>query len=229
MILGVAQLVFNTPSLDACAERLHRAGYTTTFRDDALASHPSKEPFLGAPRAELAMAHFAPPAPGQAVEVTEYAGAPPAGRASYAVDAAGEGPTADVLAAASHPITRVAVATTDPGASRGFWTEALGFRDADESPRLLFPALLEAWRVEISLAPAGNHDRSLDADGLVLLTLLCSNLDRDLAALAEHGGLRFASPWDERVGGRQVRIALVEGPGGELVELLQAPSREHPG
>ncbi len=35
----------------------------------------------------------------------------------------------------------------------------------------------------------------------------------------------MAPPWDEEVDGRSLRVAMVEGPSGELIELLQLPRR----
>ena len=74
-------------------------------------------------------------------------------------------------------------------------------------------------------------ETTLDADGGVLVTMLATALDDELARLCGSGLLsRWTDPWDEDVGGRTVRVAMLEGPSGELVELLQvARTQTDPG
>ena len=59
----------------------------------------------------------------------------------------------------------------------------------------------------------------------MLVSLVTSNVDAELARLHRGDVLRRATAaWDEDVAGRTLRVAIVEGPAGELVELLQIPS-----
>lgn len=85
-------------------------------------------------------------------------------------------------------------------------------------------AMFPAWQLRVALQPSSGErpHTSVDADGCVLVTLLTTTIERELERLAATGLLlRFTSAWEEQVGGRTVTVAIVEGPSGELVELLQ--------
>ena len=217
MILGAVQVVVNVVDLAAAEAPLAAAGFTRSFTEPALASHPAKATLLARPRSALAMTHLAPaedgrPAP--AVELTAYAGEPPAGEAAYVLEA---GP--------DRRPRRVLAPTPDPEASGAFW-DALGARAGDDGARR-FGAALPAWRLEVA-TPAG-PDRAgattLDADGCVLVSVLCTAVEADLARLERRVALgRGSGAWQEEVAGRALTVAVVEGPAGELVEMLQIPS-----
>lgn len=204
MIVGVAQLVVNVADLDAAASSF---GGTESFRALDLPNDARKAPLQSGLRGRLDMVHLAQPE-GVAVELTRYHGAPPAGRAAFTRT----GPAA------------VTAATRDPEASRPFWTH-LRFRPDGDALALRAPH--PAWSLTLSLSPTDAAEpTTVDADGCVLVTLLTTTLERDLQALHDAGLLlRSTIPWTEQIADRQVRIAIVEGPGGELVELLEAPRR----
>ena len=213
MIVGAAQVVLNVSDLDSARAAMQsEPGMRETFAALDLANNPVKAPFQRTPRDRLAMVHFA--REGRlAIELTAYEGAPPAGVAAYGFDRDG-----DV------PIARLAAA--DPEASRSFWTRGLRFKEGAEG-RLSAPAMHPAWRLDLDLADAaesGAGRTTVDADGCVLITLLSTGIERDLETLAATGLLlRSTAPWRERVADRQTHVAFVEGPSGELVELLEAP------
>lgn len=203
MIVGVAQVVINAADAEAEAARWEADGFARTFAHPDLPNHPAKASLQGAPRDALTLIHLTPPGAGPALEVTSYAGAPPAGRAAYAL--------ADGRAEAT---------VTHAAASAAFWTEALGFTangDVLRSPGLLPSMRLDVTLVEDRAAEAA----TVDADGCVLVTLLSTNAVEDAARL---GG----QAWTETVAGRELTVAMVRGPGGEPVEILQAPTRRGP-
>jgi hypothetical protein len=213
MILGVAQVVVNVRDLDGAARELLDASYTQTFAERGLPNHGAKAPFQASARAALDMAHFTPPRPAPAVELTAYAGDPPGGAAAYRLEHEDGVPV------------RAVVDAVDPAASARFWREGLGFEHAGEG-LLRSRAMLPAWRLEVLLRPADGltAPTTVDAEGCVLLTVLTT----DARAELERGGLkdlarRSSEVWEEPVAGRNLRVALVEGPSGELVELLQLP------
>ena len=212
MIVGAAQVVVNVADLEpARAELLAEPGTKETFAALDLANNPVKAPFQGAPRERMAMVHLTP-AEGLAVELTRYEGAPPAGTAAYKLRREGEGP----------PV--VVAPGGDREASERFWTEGLRFT-SDEAGRLAAPAMHPAWRLGLELGsePAAGTT-TVDAEGCVLVTLLTTSIDRELERLQGTGLLlRSTASWTEQVADRQTRVAFVEGPSGELVELLQAP------
>lgn len=209
MILGVAQVVFNVADLGAASADRLAAGWNETFRVEGLPNNRVKKPFQAAPREALDMVHLTPPA-GTAVEFTCYAGAPPAGVAAYAYS--------DGLA---H------LAAADAGASREFWQQ-LGFREDDDGV-LATRAMHPSWQLRLAIEPSPDSERpetSVDADGCVLVTVLTTRIEPELARLHDTGLLLRSTPsWTEQIADRATNVAIVEGPSGELVELLEAPRR----
>ena len=171
-------------------------GYAVKFAERGLASHPAKAPLQARARTRLDLVHLTPREPGLAIEITNYEG-PPAGRAAYVWDGAG-----------------VTATVSDAAASRAFWAE-LGFRGSE---RLTFPAPLPSLRLELTLREEpGVAPGVVDADGCVLVTLLSTN------AFADADRFGPAAKWRETIGGRELAIAMIRGPGGEPVELLELP------
>lgn len=214
MILGAVQVVRNVADLAPAEAPYAQAGFTRSFLEPALPVHPAKAPLLSGPRPALAMTHLTVPDE-LPVELTSYAGGPPAGVAPFALEAD------DGL----HP-QRVVAPTHDPEASGAFW-DLLGAR-ADAQGGRRFAGALAAWRLELGTpeGPSQQGRTTLDADGWVLVTVLTTGLVTDLARLGDSGLLgRATAPWIEEVGGRPIEVAIVEGPAGELVEILQVASR----
>lgn len=209
MILGAVQVVVNVADLALAEAPLSAAGFTRSFHAPRLASHTVKDIMLSGPRDALAMVHLTPPAPAPAVELTAYADGAPAGAAAFTMDN-------------SHAITTT---THDRAASGAFW-DALNAPQGDGGVRR-FGAALPAWRLTVTTAdgPGRVGQTTVDADGCVLVSLVTSNVDAELARLHRSAVLhRATEAWDEAVAGRTLRVAIVEGPAGELVELLQIPS-----
>ncbi len=74
--------------------------------------------------------------------------------------------------------------------------------------------------------PGAAEPTSIDAHGCVLITLLTTGLEREVQRLHDTGLLHRVTPaWRETIAEREYHVALVEGPNGELVELLEAPRR----
>jgi hypothetical protein len=208
VILGAIQVVVGVADVAAAEPPLLAQGYARSFREQ-LVSHPAKTPLLGVPRAAgLTLLHLTAP-PGDAapaVELTSYEGAPPAGAPAFTLDGA-----------------RIVAPTHDAAASGAFW-DALR---ATGEPRR-FAAALPAWRLGV-VTPSGPDHRgrtTVDADGCVLVSVLATDVAAELQRLHATGLLgRATDIWEERVDGRTLRVAIVEGPAGELVELLQIASR----
>jgi hypothetical protein len=206
VILGVAQVVVNVADLGAPSESLRAAGFTERFAERELPNNDAKRPLQAHARTELDMVHFNAPDGGVAVELTAYGGEAPAGRAAYQLELP----------------RRVSVLASEPEGSRAFWG-ALGFRDAGD--RLEVRAMRPEWSLDVALVDRAAHEpTTVDADGCVLVTLLTTGLDADLERLRQAGLLsRLAPPWEESIDGRLLRVAMAEGPSGELIELLQPP------
>jgi hypothetical protein len=193
VIVAVAQIVINTADADAAAKGLEARGYTRTFAERGLANHSAKAHLQAAARTRLDLLHLTPPQPGPAIEVTAYDGTP-AGRAAYEWDG-----------------TTVTATVSDAAASRAFWT-GLGFRDGE---LLEFPGPLPSMRLALALRERPDAEpATVDADGCVLVTLLSTDVETDAAG---------ADTWTETIDGRELRIGMIRGPGGEPVEILQLP------
>lgn len=206
MIVGVAQLVLNVPDLEAEVRAHTDVGWTISFRSEGLPNHPSKRAFQAASRTTLDMVHLVKRG-STAIEITRYAGAPTAGTTVY--ELAGD---------------RVRVVAKEPQASSSFWA-ALGFSERADG-MLEAKAVLPDWRLTIELVPTDQPARKtcVDADGCVLVTVLTTSIETDFERLSATGLLvESASPWVESIAGRTTTVAMVRGPSGELVELLQAP------
>jgi hypothetical protein len=209
MILGAVQVVVNVADLVVAEAPLTAAGFTRSFHEPRLPSHPAKDIMLGGRRSALVMVHLTPPTPAPAVELTAYTDGAPAGAPAFLMDN-------------SQAITTT---TDDRAASGAFW-DALNARESEDGVRR-FGAALPAWRLTITTTdgPSRAGATTVDADGCVLVSLVTSNVDAELARLHRGDVLhRATTAWDEDVAGRTLRVAIVEGPAGELVELLQIPS-----
>jgi len=207
MIVGVAQIVVNVGDLDQAAAPYLADGWQETFQVREIPNHDAKASLQATPRRALEMVHLTP-REGTAVELTCYEGAPPAGDTVYEL--------------AGH----VRVHAGQLERSQAFWA-ALGF-----SPRadglLEVRAMLPGWRLSLELVGSDGVPpaTSVDADGMVLVTVLTTAIEAELERLRRTGLLlRFTPWWTEQIGTRTVEVAIVEGPSGELVELLQAPRR----
>ncbi len=208
MIVGVAQLVVNVPDLVVASRAYTATGWAPTFSTGEIANHPNKLGFQARPRTSLQMVHL--DRPGEtAIEITSYDGGLTAGATAY--ELAGGG---------------VRVRCSEPDRSEKFWT-ALGFV-GQGSGRMQARALLPAWRLPIELQTGDSrlHETSVDAEGCVLVTMLTTALEFDLDRVTSTGlVLRSTPSWQETISGRPTTIAIIEGPSGELVEMLQAPDK----
>lgn len=217
MILGVAQVVVNVADLDGAMATMLAAGYTPAFSELDLANHSAKRSFQAVDRSTLDLVYLSPPAPGPAVELTAYDGPPPRGETVYTLAAPAPAGT----------IGGVVVRAARPAESLAFWTKGLGFAERgpmNGTAALEFPTPVPAWRLPVVLEgdAASGGPTAVDAEGCVLVTLLTTDLRRDLANLAESGLAAAATEvWEESIGGRGLQLAFVRGPSGELVELVQ--------
>jgi hypothetical protein len=209
VILGVAQIVHNVPDLDAAAAPLLAAGCEETFSAVELPNNGLKRPMQSCDRTSLDMRHYTP-REGVAVELTRYAGPPPAGATVY-----------------RHEGADVTLRAAEPEASRRLWAH-LGFTEG-ASGRLENRAMLPAWRLSFAIAPVEDRPSrptTVDAHGCVLVTMLATDVERELARLAGTGLLlRSTAVWTEQLADRSPKVAMIEGPSGELVELLEARRR----
>jgi len=124
------------------------------------------------------------------------------------------------------------VPVTDLTAAEVFWSGALGFKPVNRDPggawallRLKSP--IPAWGLDVLLAAGpARAEPYLDQAGFPCLALLCSKMDHDLGAVAGAGASRASEAFVVEVGGRELMVALLCDPDGNLVELLQVAKKK---
>jgi hypothetical protein len=210
VIVGVAQVVVNVADIGAARGAFDG---TESFEALDLANHPNKDPFQARHRDRLDMVHLSREG-SVAVEITRYHGDPPAGRAPYLLK----------LDPGATPVVTASV--SDMPASIDFWRQAMRFQHGATAGEFKVAAMHPSWQLELRLEPRSGHAEptSVDAHGCVLITVLTTGIERELQRIHDTGLLLRSTPvWTETVADRETQVAFVEGPSGELVELLQAP------
>lgn len=137
-------------------------------------------------------------------------------------------PTLDVgyIGNANLPLSTVAIYVANLADSRRFWCEGVGFRveaQFDDAVLLSFPALVSGWKLNIVLVAdkaVGNNPGMLDDSGWNCLSLLVDDLESTAVRLCRNGGRDPSDVIHVPVGGKQLDILFLRGPGGEIVELL---------
>lgn len=129
----------------------------------------------------------------------------------------------------------IGVQVLDLDQSVRFWSDAFRFRivtngvtrDGTRWARLTFRAIRPNWSVELVMA----ESRSLvplipmlDDVGATCLALLSTDVGADLSRA--HGS--HASAFELDIAGKRLTIALLRGPSGEIIELIQPPSDSTP-
>lgn len=121
---------------------------------------------------------------------------------------------------------RVGIACVAVPESAVFWEKAMGFSvqscEMDQA-ELSFRALSPSWSIDLILE---KNERLagptfLDDLGCTCLSFLVRDVPHALEMCAGHGALAVGEPFPFKVGGKVLDVALVRGPGGELIELLQ--------
>lgn len=144
-------------------------------------------------------------------------------------------PAAKTAAPAEQGIAAIACPVDAVDASLSFWKAGLGFSETARGASgergawvaLELPALLPQWRLRLVLfedsRAFASEDRTPTLDGLGFrcLSLLSSELEKDLARLNQAGAAGRIDPFELTVNGKRLRAGMVRGPGLELVELIQ--------
>ncbi len=119
---------------------------------------------------------------------------------------------------------------SDMEAARRFWVEGLGFQPEGAqdkmagSLQLRFPALMPQWRARLRLlvstdAPA---PALLDGPGFRVVSMVSTQFEQDRARVMARGGVRASTGvMEEVIGGKKMRLDLLEGPDGVMVEIFQ--------
>jgi len=214
VILGVEHIALSCADIETGVAGLAARGFAPAFVERDIPNAPEKRSLLHTYTARHDIASCRAQA-GIAIELTNhgpvYAPAPP----SYEVTFGGGG------------IVAVAVISGDVRASKRFWRDGLRFTvaagNADDAEQALLAIRppVAAWAFELRVAPGPQRALPmLDDEGFPCVALITNRLDADLAQALSAGGHSPAGPFVAHVNGNELHVALLRGPGGELVELI---------
>lgn len=128
-------------------------------------------------------------------------------------------------------IRALLVAVADPSLAEKFWCDGLGCRVVNRGTaennqhwtRVAFRAPIRTWALDVILAQ-GDRPESVshvDASGFPCLALISNHIDKDTQTVAELVGQPALAKFNLEVGGKLLRIVLVHGFDGELIELIE--------
>lgn len=214
MILGVEHIALSCVNIETGVAGLSARGFAPAFVERDIPNAPEKRPLLHAYAARHDIASCRART-GIAIELTNHgpvnAPAPP----SYEVTFGDDG------------IAAVALTSGDVRATKRFWRDGLRFTVAagDAADRaqaiLAIRPPVAAWAFELRVAPGPERALPmLDDEGFPCVALITNRLDADLAQAISAGGHSAAGPFIAHVNGNELHVALLRGPGGELVELI---------
>ncbi|WP_456324639.1 VOC family protein [Desulfonauticus submarinus] len=131
----------------------------------------------------------------------------------------------------STPIIRAALMPVfDMGASKEFWTKALGFslvgtgnlEDGMNWAHITFRSFVRSWSLDIILLQNESSFTSyLDDPGFPCLALITNHIMRDREEALRFGAYNVSDSFELRIGENLLNIVLLRGPSNELVELIQ--------
>ncbi len=239
MIVGVSHLTVACPTLDASTVQSFAKGGEVEFFEQNLPSHSTKSIFLSQ-SADLHGIAYIRFNEGLPIELVSYyrepVGFPGVFQPYYGTDMLPSVPIAAATAmkkvGGASGLNGVSVASADLVRSVHFWTQALGYRkvicsqDVDSSNAwvvLRRESPIVQWRFNLLL----HHGKEvvpfpfLDGPGTTCLAHLSSSIELDLLSLIKEGGEAATEPFEMMINGKKLKIAIVRGPSGEYIELIQ--------
>jgi catechol 2,3-dioxygenase-like lactoylglutathione lyase family enzyme len=127
-------------------------------------------------------------------------------------------------------IKSLAVPTTDFESSLKFWTAGLGCKLVEQGSsenvrwaNLRIASPVQAWCLSILLIETATAaaEPCLDDPGFPCLALLTNELETDLQRALDAGGEKCGTHFETMVNDKSLRIALLRGPCGEPIELIE--------
>jgi catechol 2,3-dioxygenase-like lactoylglutathione lyase family enzyme len=249
MILGVSHIVLGSANLERDRQLFESWGWQLRFEQHDIATFEGKRPFMCTSSDDLSLVFLLPPQ-GTPVELIHYANDLPADPAPLQIvlpagDLASEtktilpevselsidGLTSPLWFSSAAPQPSLIIhRVTDLDSACRFWEKGLGFRRSKQpSPiagavLLEFPSLMPQWRASLLLVPSeGPPARPLlDGPGFRVLSMVSTQFEKDRARMFEQGGaIASTGTMEEKIGGKDMLLDLVQGPGGIMVEIFQ--------
>lgn len=240
MIIGMDHIALSTVNAAEDARGLMPLGYGVKFLQRGVPNAPQKQAFLREYRPQHTIA-YCRNGRGLAIELTEHGPQTYAPVGGYGVYAFAEDPQI---------LRGVSLVTADPASSLRFWHDGLGLEPlrresgqpviphpfthlvppalqadnvAAASHRLAACAPAPSWCMELALVEGDGRSRlpMLDDAGFTCLCLLSTSIERDLAKAVRAGGTEATPVFPLEVNGRLLSVAMLRGPTGEIVELIQ--------
>lgn len=249
MILGVSHIVLGSTNLERDRQLFESWGWQLRFEQHDIATFEGKRPFMCTPSDDLSLAFLLPPQ-GTPVELIHYANDLPADPAPLQIvlpagdltsdtqtilpevsELSIDGLTSPLWFSSAAPQPSLIIhRVTDLDSACRFWEKGLGFRCSKQpSPMagavlLEFPSLMPQWRASLLLVPTeGPLARPLlDGPGFRVLSMVSTQFEKDRARMFEQGGaIASTGTMEEKIGGKNMLLDLVQGPDGIMVEIFQ--------
>lgn len=205
MILGFAHLTINRGDLAAAEGEWLALGYARDAFYRGVANHPAKRVFADRyqPQHDLLLLRGSGLWP---LELTCHGATEGENRQlAWAPDA-------------------IRLTLSDPEPLRRLLLEGLGFAAA-EANELRLDSRLPAWSCRLRLQVGASEPVRLDAAGPTCLAFYSNRIEEDAARLIALGASDCSGVFDLTLGERDMRIALLRGPGGPLLELINLRTR----
>jgi len=235
---GVDHVQISVPALGTAIETLSSCGYTVDFEEPDFST--TQRPYFRERRKSMAYLRSG----SDAVELIDGSGVPgpelwlpvfhraihgtateaPAGIACTARLVPELGGTCLASGGGTGGLERVVLRVADPEPTVGF-LEGLGFllrgRDGCRI-ELEFPRTIVTMALRVTVISGGSRppEHFVDDLGCTLVALISRNLEADVAALQEDG-CTTTQIFSFTINGKPIRHAIIRGPGGALVELIE--------
>lgn len=132
-------------------------------------------------------------------------------------------------------ISLVALECGNLAFSSTFWRDGLGFHTAAVSEGKTIPwclleflALMPAWSLKVLLVETGETSTGqafIDDSGWTCVSFVVTDIESTLQHLTLWGGTDIGRPYSMSVGGKDMQLCFLRGPGLELIELVGPTNR----
>ncbi len=249
MILGVSHIVLGSTNLERDRQLFESWSWQLRFEQRDIATFEGKRPFMCTPSDDLSLVFLLPPQ-GTPVELIHYANELPADPAPLQIVLPSGDLTSDTktilpevselcldgltsplwFSTAAPQPSLIIHRVSDLDAASRFWEKGLGFRRSKQPPPIAgavlleFPSLMPQWRASLLLVPTeGPPARPLlDGPGFRVLSMVSTQFEKDRTRMFEQGGaIASTGTMEEKIGGKEMLLDLVQGPDGVMVEIFQ--------
>lgn len=205
MILGFAHLAINYGDLATAEAEWLARGYARAALHRGVPNHPAKRAFTGHYQAQHDLLLMQ-------------------GSGLWPLELTCHGPTQSENRQLAWAPDAIRVTLSDPAPLRGVLREGLGFQEAPAG-ELHLDSRLPAWSCRLRLQAGASEPVRLDAAGPTCLAFYSNRIEEDASRLIALGASDYSGVFDLTLGERAMSIALLRGPGGPLLELINPRTR----